>query len=521
MVLAFVRGAGDTWWVQGKGDPNVELLDAAALCGHLVPAGSVAAFLAEHRRKLFPDELFEDLFPSGRGRPSVPADVIATVMVLQALEGLSDRDAVQAIRRDIAWKVAAGLSLADEGFHPTVLTLWRNKLRASDRPERIFDAVRAVVDATGVIKGKTRRVLDSTVLDDAVTTQDAVMQLVSAIRRVRRLIPEAKALALSAHDYDNDPGKPACAWDDPDGLDRLITALVNDALDTLEAVAGLTLDQAQSDAVGLLALVAGQDVEPGDEEGSWRIIPATMPGRIVSTVDPESRHVHKSTSVYRDGYKAHIAVEPDTGLVTDCALTPGDVTDGAAGIELLDREEHGLEVYGDSAYGSAQTRVEIRRRGHDAVIKPIPLREHIPGGFTRDDFGVDHHARTVTCPAGHTLGLSATGVATFGVRCHACPLESRCTTAKKGKTVRVSDHDDELVYARAAWRDPVFQDHYRQHRPMVERTIAWLVTRGHRKVRYRGVQRNQQWLATRLAALNLRRLVNLGLTRNELGWVIS
>ena len=88
MVLAFWRGAGDTRLVQGKSDPNVELLDAAALCGHLVPAGSVAAFLAEHRRRLFPDELFEDLFPSGRGRPSVPADVIATVMVLQALEGL-------------------------------------------------------------------------------------------------------------------------------------------------------------------------------------------------------------------------------------------------------------------------------------------------------------------------------------------------------------------------------------------------------------------------------------------------
>lgn len=113
MVLALVCGAGDTWWVQGKGDPNVELLDAAALCGHLVPAGSVPAFLAEHRRALFPDEMFEDLFPSGRGRPSVPADVIATVMVLQALEGLSDRDAVQAIRRDIAWKVAAGLSLVE------------------------------------------------------------------------------------------------------------------------------------------------------------------------------------------------------------------------------------------------------------------------------------------------------------------------------------------------------------------------------------------------------------------------
>lgn len=520
-MLAFVRGAGDTWSVQGKGDPNVELLDAAALCGHLVPAGSVAAFLAEHRGKLFPDELFEDLFPSGRGRPSVPADVIATVMVLQALEGLSDRDAVQAVRRDIAWKVAAGLSLADEGFHPTVLTLWRNKLRASDGPERIFDAVRAVIDATGVIKGKTRRVLDSTVLDDAVTTQDAVMQLVSAIRRVRRLIPEAKALVLAAHDYDNDPGKPACAWDDPEGLDLLITALVNDALDTLEAVAGLSLDQAQSDAVGLLALVAGQDVEPGEGDGSWRIMPVTVPGRIVSTVDPESRHVHKSRSVYRDGYKAHIAVEPDTGLVTDCSLTPGDVTDGAAGIALLDDEEPGLEIYADSAYGSGGTRVEIRRRGHDAVIKPIPLRPAIVGGFTRDDFIVDHHARTVTCPSGHTLALSAAGNAGFGSRCSPCQLRARCTNAKDGKAIHVREHDDELVHARNAWRDPIVLDHYRQHRPMVERTIAWLVTRGHRKVRYRGVERNQQWLATRLAALNLRRLVNLGLDHDTTGWVVA
>lgn len=520
-MLAFVRGAGDTSRVQGKGDPNVELLDAAALCGHLVPAGSVPAFLAEHRKLLFPDELFGDLFPSGRGRPSVPGDVIATVMVLQALEGLSDRDAVQAIRRDIAWKVAAGLPLTDEGFHPTVLTLWRNKLRASDRPERIFDAVRAVIDATGVIKGKTRRVLDSTVLDDAVTTQDAVMQLVSAIRRVRRLIPEAKALTLAAHDYDNDPGKPACAWDDADGLDQLITALVNDALDVLDAVTGLELDHAQSDAVGLLALVAGQDVEPGDGEGTWRIMRGTRPGRIVSTVDPESRHVHKSTSVYRDGYKAHVAVEPDTGLVTDCALTPGDVTDGAAAVGLLKNDDEGLEVYGDSAYGSGETRVEIRRRGHDPVIKPMPLRPAVPGGFTRDDFIVDHHARTVTCPAGHTVTVTSRRNAIFESFCVGCPLRSECTTSKKGRKIHLREHDAEMVHARNMWLDPVVLDHYRQHRPMVERTIAWLVTRGHRKVRYRGVERNQQWLATRLAALNLRRLINLGLDRDELGWVIA
>ena len=108
---------------------------------------TVHALLAEHRRVLFPDEMFADLFPSGRGRPSVPADVVATVMVLQSLEAKSDREACRALERDIAWKAAAGLALTDEAFHPTVLTLWRNKLRASDDPQRIFNAVRAVVMA--------------------------------------------------------------------------------------------------------------------------------------------------------------------------------------------------------------------------------------------------------------------------------------------------------------------------------------------------------------------------------------
>src|SRR5215210_9416664 len=111
--------------MQGSSQPDRQLLDAAALCRHLLGDGSVHAFLARHRRALFPDELFADLFPSGRGRPSVPADVIATVMVLQALEGLSDRDAAAQLRTNIAWKVAAGLALDDGGIHYSVLTYWR------------------------------------------------------------------------------------------------------------------------------------------------------------------------------------------------------------------------------------------------------------------------------------------------------------------------------------------------------------------------------------------------------------
>src|SRR5665213_3528935 len=309
----------ENWWVQGRSESNPELLDAAALCRQLVPEGSVEAFLAGHRHDLFPDELFEDLFPSGRGRPSIPADVVASVMVLQALEGLSDRDAARALRDRISWKVACGLALDDEGFDFSVLTYWRSRLRKSERPERIFDAVRSVIDATGVLKAKSRRALDSTLLDDAVATQDTVTQLIAAIRRVRRVVPGALAVALCAHDYESG-GKPVISWDDPVAKAALVNGLVTDALALLAAFEDENEDAEANSALGLLALVAGQDVEQG-EDGTWRIAQKVAPDRIISVVDPEARHMHKSRSEYRDGYKAHIAVEPETGLVTAATVT--------------------------------------------------------------------------------------------------------------------------------------------------------------------------------------------------------
>ncbi|MGD9794736.1 MAG: IS1182 family transposase [Acidimicrobiia bacterium] len=507
--------------MQGTSDPNPELLDAMAMCGHLVARDSVHWFLAEHRQRLFPDDMFVDLFASGRGRPSVPADVIATVMVLQALEGLSDRDAVTQLRNSISWKVAAGRSLADEGFHPTVLTLWRNKLRASGRPQRIFDAVREVIDATNVLAGKTRRALDSTVLDDAVTRQDAIMQLVAQIRRVRRLVPAAKMLELVAHDYDNDPGKPACAWNDRADIDRVVTDLVNDARAILSALDGVELDDVQAEAVGLLALVAGQDVEPGDHDGTWRIAQVTRPDRIVSVHDPESRHVHKTTSNYRDGFKAHIGIEPDTGLITACELTAGNVGDAQAAPVLLAGERETVEVLADSGYGSAAFRKHLNEQGHTATIKPVPMHSAVPGGFTTDDFNIDLEAMTVTCPNGITIEIRPRSrQADFGRRCEGCPVRERCTRSARGRNLTIHEHHDILAAARAHALTPAFSEPYRQHRPMVERSIAWLVRRGGRKVRYRGIARNQIGLAHRCAAVNLRRLINLGITWND-NWTMA
>jgi hypothetical protein len=217
--------------MQGTSPAQHEVMNVESALDRLMPAGSVYAFLAEHRRELFPDAMFADLFPSQLGRPSVPADVVAAVLVLQALEGRSDREATEALTFDLRWKAACGLPVAAAAFHPTVLTYWRRRLTASARPQRIFDAVREIVAATGAVRGKTRRALDSTVLDDAVATQDTVTQLIAAIRRVAREVPGAAAVVAAqcrAHDYD-DPGKPAIAWNDAEARAGLVDALVTDA----------------------------------------------------------------------------------------------------------------------------------------------------------------------------------------------------------------------------------------------------------------------------------------------------
>lgn len=517
-------GIENTGGMQGRSVVDRELLDSAALCAHLVPEGSVHAFLADHRRVLFPDDMFADLFPTKRGRPSVPADVIATTMVLQALEGLSDRQAVYQLETNIAWKAAAGLALTDEAFHHTVLVLWRNKLRTSETPQRIFDAVRAVVTETGVLAGKTRRALDSTVLDDAVARQDTVTMITSQIRRVRRLIPELAGVWVREHNLER--GRPLCDWEDQADRDRLVSELVDDANELVWACedlveAGLELSEKQGDAVALLALVAGQDVEPGDRAGSWRITQGTAADRVISTVDPEARHAHKTRRAYRDGFKAHVAADPDTGLVTKCDVGPGNVGDTDAAPGLLDDEPDGTVVLGDTGYSSGEFRDHLEDRAMGAVIKPQPVRPAVPGGFTIDDFTVDEDAATVTCPEGVTVKLTTKRRARFAKHCTGCPVRSQCTKSKAGRTIVLHPHDRLLRAARVFAATGEFDDSYRKHRPMIERTIAWLVKDNHRRCRYRGIERNRLGWSHRCAAVNLKRLINLGLVRDTtLGWQI-
>ncbi len=529
--------------MQGEADRQRELLDVEAVAGHLLPSGSVFAFLAEHRHRLFPASMFADLFPSGRGRPSVPPEVIASVIVLQTLHGYSDREAAEAVTFDLRWKAACGYAIDAAGFHPTTLTYWRRRLAASDRPQRIFEAVRDVVTATGAVAGKQRRALDSTVLDDAVARQDTVTQLIAAIRRVGREVAGAKDLiatrctrlvALSGQDY-TATGKPRIAWDDAAARDELVTALVNDALALLAALDVQAIEEAggkPADAVALLALVAGQDVEPVEDsdgtDGRWRIARRTAPDRMISTVDPDARHAHKTRERRQDGFKAHVVVEPDTGLMTAVRLTktngPAN-SDAHVGADLVTTdptiaEGASVEVLGDSAYATGDMLHTLDDQQWTPLVKPWPLRPAVEGGFTIDDFTHDPGTGTLTCPAGHARVITKSRKAVFGTVCSECPLRTRCTTAKKGRTIELHPHDLLQRAHRKRAAGDAFQAVYRQHRPMVERSIAWL-TRSNRRVPYRGIEKNNNWLHHRVAALNLRRLLTMGLTVDNGAWTLA
>jgi Transposase DDE domain/Transposase domain (DUF772) len=546
--------------MQGFERADRQLSDAAALAGHLVPAGSMFAFLAAHRADVFPDAGYADLFaPPGFGRPSVPATQMAAVMTLQALHDYSDRETAEAVRFDVRWKVAIGAALDDPGFDPSTLVYWRRRIAKSDRPHRVNDAVKTVVEQTGILNGRRRRAVDSTILDDAVATQDTVTQLVSAIRKVAREVPGAAeqiAAVCTGHDYAG-PGKPKVDWDDPAAKEALVSVLVNDANALVAALQGRELDERAACAVALLALVAGQDVEPAEgsdgRDGRWRIARKVAEDRVISVNDPGARHTRKSQQARRDGYRAHLAADPETGIITDEKLTQaagtensdpavaeefvaaaagtgGEAGGGPAGAggdpggARDDPRGADLTWYGDSAYGTGDLRDAIGTAGHRAVIKPKPLQAPVEGGFTADDFTVDELAGTVTCPAGVTRTIPPARHVVFGAACRTCPLRARCTTSKSGRALSLTPHDRLLRAARADWAaDPGLRQDYRARRPNVERTIAQVATfRGRRlRLRYRGVTRNHAWLKRRTAAVNLRNLAGKGLARRDGAWVLA
>lgn len=540
-----------------------------SFCRDHVSATSIYALLYRESHRLFPDGAFADLF-ADIGRASVPPRIVSVVMVLQRLEGLSDREAVDRITFDLRWKYAAGgLDFDYAGFVHTVLVDMRARLRRSDRPNRIFEIALEVAREAGLIGRK--RVLDSTALYDAVATQDTVTLIRSAIRALLRVVDDKLGAELrSCCKRDDDyvaAGKPSCDWDDVQAREALVDALARDAYAVVALLDGRTLAPEILQAAKLVATVVGQDLEQRDD-GMFRIARRVAKDRVISTVDPEARHGHKTAARGFDGYKGHIAIDPDSEIVTATTVTAGNVGDGSVADELVAdvlaaptaaaspddappspaalmaametaivassgeetpppvEAQTPVEIYGDASYGTAEFVEKIERAGAEANVK-VQAPAAPAGKFAKDAFDVDLTNNTVRCPAGvlvvirsPTAGSDGLRLASFGVRCNSCELRSQCTDGKEGRTIRVHPQEATLQRARTRQRDPSWKARYRAIRPKVERKIAHLMQRRHggRRARMRGRVRVTQDFALLGAAHNLRRLAALGVHHDGGTW---
>ena len=500
-------------------------------CEPRVKADSIYALLHRECFALFPDELFADLFTE-MGRRSVPPLIVAVVMVLQRFEGLSDRDAVERFCFDARYKYAAGgLPFDYPGFAHTVLVDMRARLARSERPNRIFEVTLAVAKAAGLVG--VRRVLDSTPLYDAVTTMDTVTLVYSAIRRTLGAAgerePELRALLSRDDDYAG-LGKPACDYTDRGAREDLIAALAADGYALLAALEDQDLPDPLAEMARLLSTLLGQDLDEG-ADGRYRIARRVAHDRVISTVDPQARHGHKTAAHSFDGYKGHIAIDPDTEIVTATAVGPANAGDASAAGELLagelaarkanESEQEPLTVYGDAAYGTGALIESLEGAGAKLRLK-VAVPTAPAGRFPKTDFAIDLEQRTVSCPAGRTVPLGRTG-ASFGQSCATCPLADRCTSSRHGRSVSVGPHEATLQRTRAIGRDPAWRDDYRATRPKVERKIGHLMRRSHggRHARVRGRLKVAADFALRAAAVNLARLAVLGLARSGAGWAIG
>jgi len=519
--------------------------DVARFCDEVLPEKSIYSFLRRERDRLFADHEFADLFERS-GRRSVPPSVVAVVMVLQRLEGLSDREAVERYCFDNRWRYAAGVGGYDTSgwvsFSHTVLVDMRERLRNSTRPDRIFEAALGAAHEAGLIGRK--RVLDSTPLYDAVATMDTITLIRSAIRGLLKvagteLRTELRGVLTSGDDYASS-AKPAIDWDDRDAQAELIDSRAKDAYACLALLDGVELDNEVKEAVALLATVVGQDLEEVD--GVLRIARRVAKDRVISTVDPEARHGHKTSAHSFDGFKAHAAIDPDSEIITATVVTAGNAGDASVAQELIEdllatasgdgdenendpstREQTRATVYGDAAYGTGAVQSRLHDANIDSKCKTQP--PSAKGGlFAKDRFTINLDNDIVTCPGGITARIrrlkDGTGIAKFGEHCSTCALVTQCTTSGLGRKVRVGLNEASLARARSEQTDLAWRDDYRATRPKVERKLAHLMRHRHggRRARVRGTIRVDGDFTLLAAAANLARLAVLGVQSTPRGW---
>ena len=499
---------------------QVGFFDAAELA-RLLPEGSFFALLAEHGDRIVRDEDFAACYSERMGRPSIPPSQLARVLLLQYRTGCSDGQAMECVAWDLRWKVALGLSVDHQGWHPTSLTKFRARLLLHKLERLALERTLELAEELGLLDGPVEQIIDSTPMLGAAAAQDTVRLVRHGVRKLLDAVAGVDAEAAGrleralAFGYQCPNDKPDCRWREKAERERMLTRVAQDAERALQAVEhanGLLAEEPVADAHRLLRGLIGQDFDI-DGDGVPRLHRGTRADRIISTVDPEMRHGRKSRHQRFDGFKLSAAVtntpEP---LITAVAVAPASEQDGPQAKQLIDAQPPGRRpsrVLGDTAYGLGPVRAELAERDVE-VLAPLPPAGSRPGRLVKRDFSIDPAAGTVTCPAGQIAPIRTEPQGARRARfakatCDRCMLRERCIEPARGcKTVLLAPDEELLIAARQALDDPSTAEHLRRTRPRVERLLGLLVHRYRaRKSRYIGTRKARLQAAWTAALVNL------------------
>ena len=524
----------------GKRSVQPNLFAADTMYLDFVGRQSFYGFLATERSRLFRDEDFGDLYCLTNGRNSVPPSQLATALLLQAHDRVSDAEAVARADFDLRWKVALGSELDEHPFAKSTLQLFRAQLILHDKARQVFTKSLAFARETGYLKNrKLKAVLDTTFILGAGAVQDTYNLLADGIVKLVRVLaalagqkPDAWADAndLARYFAPSIKGTAAINWDDQAQRQTFLQGIVADA-DRLLAEARATLAQYADgvpekdeirEAADLLAQLLLQDIDRTAAGAALK--EGTSPDRRVSVHDPEMRHGHKSASVRFEGHKAAIAVDPESQLITAASVLPGNAHDSEQALALVKQSEENTQAtvdatIGDCAYGTGPLRQAFADDGR-TLIAPVPAAKE-SATFPKTAFAIDMQAQTCRCPAGAVTAVlvpAGSHLYRTGERvslhafqfpqalCAACPLRPQCLNASAHGGRRVVLHPQEaLMQAARAFQQSDGYAPYRKLRQAVEHRVGRLVQLGIRQARYVGRLKTlfQLLLAATVANLTL------------------
>ncbi len=529
------------------------LWEADRLYLDLVGRYTFYGLLASLRGQLFRDADFAELYCLDNGRVSVPPSLLATALLLQTHDRVSDAEAKARADFDIRWKVALGIEIEDRPFAKSTLQVFRAQLILHDKVREVFEQSLRLAREAGYLKGKRgmRVAMDTTYILGRGAVKDTYNLLADGIVKLMRALSAMEGVPVrrwaEAHGYkryvgSSVKGEAAIDWSNRRARRRLLGQIVADADRLLElarqAQGALDADSAQRqaivDAAELLGQLLLQDVKRGgdgdgvdadaDGDGGVSLKEGVSKDRMVSVHDPQMRHGHKSKSKRFDGHKAAVVVDTESQLITAVDVLPGNAADNLGALELVEQSEASADVpvaeaMGDTAYGDGGTRQAFADAGRKLVAR-VPGRPNRKC-FPKDDFVIDLMSESCTCPAGqitHTIvpaGKRTDSTGTVyrlqafrfdGAVCQGCLLRSRCFTAKgmKGRQVLIHPQEGLLQEARALQQSADY-DRYRQLRVVAEHRLARLGQLGIRQARYFGRVKTkfQLYLAATVANLTL------------------